>query len=189
MATWRTNLEQLYRAPGGPGYSTLHFRHDGVDSDLVADLTAAQTALIEALANFTSLIAPTTTWRTSGVWQDVDGDREVTTGRATLVGTSPDQSVLPANVSLCLGWRTESRARAGRGRTFLSGWPNVATVDGTPSGNIMLAAADAIADLVNWNEGFANGSWVVYSRTDALARDITGGATRDVWASLRSRRD
>lgn len=189
MATWRTTIEQTYATPGGPGYSTMHFRHDGIESDLVADLTAAQTALMQALGNLTPVLPNTTTWRTSGVWQDVGGDAEVVTGRAVVNGSQTTGSVLPGNVSICLGWRTASRSRSGRGRTFLSGLHVNATVDGTPTGNLIGYCNEAIADLVAFNAGAANGSWVVYSRTDALARDITGGAVRDVFASLRSRRD
>lgn len=189
MPIWRTTLVQTYLAPGGPGYSTFHFRHDGIESDLVADLTSAQTALINALGDLASELPNTTTWQTSGTWQDVDGDREVTTGRATVTGSAGAVAVLPSASALVLGWRTESRSRSGRGRTFLSGFMSAACVDGTPSGTCLSKARAGAAELVAWNAGFANGAWVVYSPTDGLSRDITGSQVRDVFAVLRSRRD
>ena len=37
-------------------------------------------------------------------------------------------------------------------------------------------------------EGAADGAFAVYSDAEAIARDITAGTVRDVWAVLRSRR-
>lgn len=189
MAIWRTTIEQLYRAPGGPGYSTMHFRHDGVESDLVSDLTAAQTALMQALGRQAASLPTSTTWRTSGLWQDVGGTSEVTTGRATVVGTASNPAVLPSATALVMGWRTENRSRRGRGRLFLSGYGTFTSEDGTPTATLMTQAANTVTDLVAFNAGAANGAWCVYSELDAVARDITGGAVRDIWAVLRSRRD
>lgn len=189
MAIWRTTLEQTYAAVGGPGFSTLHFRHDGIESDLAADLLAAQTAFAQALGKMQGQIQSTTRWRFSGVWQDVGGEAEVTTPNAVVQGTASGGGAAPSATALVLGWRTESRSRSGRGRTFLSGWPAGSSTDGTPADSILTAARACIADVINFNEDFANGAWCVYSPTDALARDITGGAVRDIWAVLRSRRD
>ena len=189
MATWRTTLVQTYRGSGGPGYSTLHFRHDGVESDLTSDLENAAEAFIEALSEMQQELTVDTTWAMSGVWQDVDGEREVVTARPQLSGPIVSGPVLPSATCLVLGWRTENRSRSGRGRTFLSGFPSGACVDGTPSGTLMTRSRAAVASLVAWNAGFANGSWAVYSPTSGLTRDITGGAVRDTFAVLRSRRD
>lgn len=189
MAIWRTVLEQTYSTPGGPGYSTFHYRHDGIDADLAADLNTAQGALLTALSQMVPFLPTTTTWRTSGVWQEVQGTREVTTGRATATGTSASTLLLPGNVCFVLGWRTEDRTRSGRGRSFLSGLASNATDNGTPTSAALTAAAAAITSLVNFNAGPANGSWGIYSEQDAVIRDITGGRMRDVFGSLRSRRE
>lgn len=189
MAIWRTTMQQTYAAPGGPGYSTLHFRHDGVEADLESDLQDAQDGFLLAFNGLLGLIPTSTSYRMTGVWQDVNGDREVTTPSAVAAGRSVGGNLAPSPIALVIGWRTESRSRSGRGRTFLSGFGSGATVDGTPSGDIMTQARAAGAAVVAYNQGLANGAWCVYSPTQGLARDITGSAVRDIWGVLRSRRE
>ena len=189
MPVWRTTLEQTYGGPGGPGYSTLYFRHDGIGADLVTDLQTAMSAWLTAFAGARAFLSPQTTWRFSGLWQDVGGTSEVTTTRAVQVGNSTTNTYLPTANTVCLGWRTENRSRRGRGRTFLSGWTTNASSDGTIANSLLDSLRAGILEVADFNEGFANGAWQVYSELDAVGRDITGGTVRDTWASLRSRRD
>lgn len=188
MAIWRTVVQTSYVAPGGPGYMTFHFRDAG-GTQVPDDLAPALVALRDAFTAGRSIFPSNTRFSASGVWQEVDGTREVTGTAWSVDGTNTSGSVMPGNVSVVIGWRTLDRTRSGRGRTFLSGYLSSSSVDGTPSPAVLTSAQAIAQGIVTFNSGLGDGAFVVYSRTQGIARDITGFAVRDVWASLRSRRD
>jgi len=188
MATWRTTVQTSYGTIGGPGFSTFHYRDDA-DGGLGAALALAGLALRDAYAELRAQLPNQTVMSWGGVWEDVGGDRTETSPVWTQAGTLTGASYLPPANQIVCGWRTASRSRSGRGRTFLGGWPASASVDGTPTGSTLLAVQNFGLELVSFNETIGNGAFVVYSPTQEISRDITGSAVRDTFAVLRSRRD
>lgn len=187
MAIWRVTVRTAYAAPGGPGYSTFHFRDGGL-ATLEAELDNALIGLRDAYELLTPQLCNTTVFSCDGVFQDVGGTQEINRQGWTISGDLQPQNYLSGGLAVVCGWRTENRSRRGRGRTYLSGWPTSASVDGTPN-NLVMAAVSAFGNsLVNFGAD-NDGAFAVYSPTDEEARDITGRNVRDVWAFLRSRRE
>lgn len=87
---------------------------------------------------------------------------------------------------------TRPRARR-RGRVYLGSFATAAQLnsvntDGRPDANLIQTVKDAALRLVNW-PGFATRgiTWVVYSPTDGVARDVVGGWVDDAWDIQRRR--
>lgn len=187
MPIWRTVVRTRYAANGGPGYSTFHFRDGGL-ATVEAQLQNATSQLEQAYILIRGQVPSTTIFDTDGKWQDVGGDTEVDVAGWSAAGTASGGFPFPGNVAIVVGWRTASRSRSGRGRTFLSGWNASADSDGTPPA-ARLAQCQAFGDLIAGVGGENDGAFQVYSPTQGVGRDISSAAVRDVYASLRSRRD
>lgn len=190
MATWRMVVRT--QAPGmpGPGFSTWHWRDATVV--LQDEAPGARTALQAFYTQMATQQGSGVSHFFDGRFVEVDGDRLIQLPSWTSTGTnnaSPSDALSGA-LAVCVTWRSASNSRSGRGRTFLSGWREQHNdASGTPDLAVTTAIATGIQNLVAYNADTDNGSFVVYSPTQGIARDITGGSIRDVWAVLRSRRD
>lgn len=192
MATYRFRVEYRYRPTGGPGYSVFHFRTatlGGDDED--AQLQVARDAISGFYEDLVGLFPTTMSVRGDTSWVNVENQEERgLTTQFVRIGTAPDL-YLPTSSMLCLTHVTSTRTRSGRGRTFVG--PLAAGTsqgDGTPTiqaANTLVQSA--IDNLLTPFAGNANGSFVVWSPTQQVARDVTAFRTRDVFAVLRSRRD
>lgn len=189
MPTWRAVVRTSYLPSGGPGYSTFHWRDPG--TPVQPDAEEAGEALRQAYLLLAPSLPPSTSVYFDGRFVEVDGDRLVTVPTWTFTGTLSTgnlEPMPPAN-QVCITWRTESNSRSGRGRTFLAGWCE----DNASSGLISATARGRVGAMVNsvvaYNNGVDNGAFSVYSPTQGIARDITGGTVSTGWAVLRSRRD
>jgi hypothetical protein len=117
------------------------------------------------------------------------------------VGTSS----APQLLALCVTWKTGVAARRGRGRTFIGPLtPACVQTDGTPVDSFRTTVGSGAAALIASSTAMGNGAWGVWGYENAkpagkenprnpldgkVFRDFTGYATRDLFASLRSRRD
>ena len=188
MPTYRTTVRTLYAATGGPGYSTFYFR-DEPEIAPGAGLQAATNALRDAFTALRTQLPTTTVMDTDGRFVEEGGDLLFNVTGWTVSGTLTGQAPLPPASQLCVTWRTASNTRSGRGRTFLAGWGTGATVDGTPTGDVVNAGLAFAAEIIDFNASADNGAFGVWSRSQGVLRDITGRSITDQWAVLRSRRD
>lgn len=189
MGTWRTTVQTDYVAPGGPGFSTFHFRDDA-DGGLEDALQVATNALKTAYTAVAAGLPAAVLHGTEGRWVEVNTQEIVDVDGWSQRGLiSSVQDALPGMTQLCVGWGTAVASKSGRGRTFLAGWGEPANQDGVPTAATLSAGRAFGAAIVDFNATIGNGSFGVYSPTYELMRDITRSAVKPKWASLRSRRD
>lgn len=192
MPTFRFRVEYRYRPTGGPGYSVFHFRTTATGgTELESQLQAARDAISEFYNDMASLFPTTMSVRGDTSWVNIDTDEEAgLTTQFVRIGTAADL-YLPTSTMLCLTWVTSTRTRSGRGRTFVGPLAAAASQgDGTPTIQALTTMTQsAIDNLLTPFVGVGDGSFVVYSPTQDIARDVTQFRARDVFAVLRSRRD
>lgn len=191
MSTYRVPIVHTYAGAGGPGLNVWHVRTTGDEVPSGSDLQA----LVQIIRDFYTAVAiifPSTSVLTYGGVATTIGDdpQYDASAPAWSVQGSGQSSTLSPLLQICVGWLTTSASRSGRGRTFLGPLSaQVQEANGTPTGTALGVVRAAALELVADSAGFANGAVTVYSPTQDLARDITGSATRDVFAYLSSRRD
>jgi len=177
-------------ASGGPGANVWHLRADPADT-----FGSAFQAMIDSIQQFYVSISPlypggvtaSFSGEVSGVGPD-NGTTGTVNGWATSGGGGA--AFMPPMTQMLVNWTTGSGGRRGRGRTFIGPLsPNYQEADGTPSSAGVTVLTNAAAALVEDSDSFTNGAVVVYSRTDGLARDITGSSVPNRFSVLRSRRD
>jgi len=121
---------------------------------------------------------------------------------ATQTGTGITGTA-PPHLAIVVGWKTGTRARRARGRTFLGPFgAAVLQADGTPLDSTLTKVRTAAQTLISasltdntWAfgvYGLANPAPVGYqgnySELPHVFRDFQGAAVRDSWAVMRSRR-
>lgn len=204
MAIFRVPINISYPGTGGPGVNVWHCRTAGTAID--ATTTGQLNALLGFLRTFYNTIAswyPATTTITLGTCTTVDTQAEAVGTFATVTGTGTGSA--PQLLANVVTWKTTIAARRGRGRTFLGPLCTSAMQnDGTPAAAIQSDVAAAAGALVTASMGYGNGAWGVWGfdvaktpgvnnpRNPADARvfrDFTGFKQRDLFGSLRSRRD
>lgn len=191
MAVYRGVVTIENSALGGTGTNTWHVRAGEPDGAGPTNLQDAEDVLEAFYAGVETYLGPTTTVAHDGVWTVIDDNSlaqvSVDPWSHGNVGSG---SSLPPQECLVVGWRTLSGGRSGRGRTFLGPLSDLVLQDnGTPTEDSragVVAAADALIAESGGPDGWA---FVVWSETDSLARDFVSGAVRNVFGSLRSRRD
>jgi hypothetical protein len=175
---------------GSPGANVWHVRTTGAPGS-----GGELEGLVEMLQDFYTSIAglfnATTTIRFEGEANGVGDDvgSYATAPPWTVTGTDAG-SVAPPVLAMLVQWRAQSGGRNGRGRTFLG--PLAASAvesNGTPSETARAAVQSAADDLIESSDSFANGAFVVYSRTENVARDFITASVPNDFAVLRSRRD
>lgn len=182
---------------GGTGTNTWHARTSGPLPGAEADLEDLADMLNSFYVGVSTVMPVGTAIGFSGEWQEVmSEDPDFVSNPPWTIGAGGNAGPLPAHCALVVGWRTSAGGRTGRGRTFVGPLGNSALqTDGTIDTTKLTEVRAAATALVAASSAFDNGAFGVYSR-DALAtvpapvfRDFTGTVTRDVFASLRSRRD
>lgn len=200
MPVYRVPVTLTWDNPGSPGVNVWHLRtvgdpaeqiaiQDGVDQirqfyqSLFQEagdvpMRAGLTATCEAITNVV--------------------DQEQTAIDWTTVQSSSAEPDAPMALQICVGWRTSSSSRRGRGRTFVGPLNQGAIdTDGTPTGAAITACNDAAQELVTASDNGEGWSVGVYGLQTAgggptaphVLRDLTGFKVRDTFAILRSRRD
>jgi len=98
---------------------------------------------------------------------------------------------LPNTVALVVTWRTATRGRSFRGRTYLGGWGEAASSGNSPGATPLDAVRTAATDLIS-NLG---GTLGVLSRhhngdlrSEAIITEITAAEVGAVWDTMRSRK-
>lgn len=209
MALYEGQIVLAY-APGGPGTITL-FAIGRTESDTAFSSTKA-TAWRNLINGFMTEIAGPSWGGVSLSIRPKVVARNPVTGEALAefgvaaggaTGGNPGES-LPQMSSLVAGWRTVVPSRRFRGRSFL---PPAAEIsngsDGTPDGAYLTAMRLAGTNFIAASAGSLDVGFVVWSRPreadptavpPVTARPgafqlVDTVSIRDVWGSLRSRRD
>lgn len=192
MGVFRSVVKIASPSLGGFGTNTWHFR---TAEELSTETEGgALAAAKDTLETFYSAVAAYhaggTQFTHDGVWVAVDEPGEETYDSAGWLVSSGGGNPLPPQTCLVVGWRTGSGDRSGTGRTFL-GPLSVATLEsnGTPEEAARTAVNAAAAALIDAHDGAGNGAFAVWSQQESIARDFTTGIVRNVFGTLRSRRD
>lgn len=193
MPVWVSTAKMSGAPLGGQGTNTWHFRTVGALEGLpdAQALTGATENLRLFYDNVKGLLSAGVVVSHDGIWRRVDDDSgDVHDSAGWSVGASGNDS-LPPQISLVIGWRTGSGDRSGKGRTFLGPIArSTLEVNGTPEETSRATAAAAAAALIeSSDENTGNGAFCVWSKQESLARDFTTAAVRNVYGTLRSRRD
>lgn len=192
MSVWRTVVTFSSPSLGGVGTNTWHFRTtstatEGEETDQLQSATDNLETFYAAIASAT---AGGTAFNAAGIWTIVSDDshdqRDVSGWTTGSGGGNP----LPPFCSLVIGWRSTAGDRSSRGRTFI-GPASIATLqsNGTPEETSRTQLETAASDLIAASDGPLNGQFVVWSKQENVGRDFTSAAVRNVFGSLRSRRD
>lgn len=201
MTVVRATVEIHHPDLGGVGTNTWHIESTGV---LPGTLAGADD-MVEAIEAFyfacTTLFPAGAFYRFNGELQGVGPDLG-STGADTAWEVEGTEAgvILPPAVALVVGWRTGTGGRMGKGRTFLGPMHNstldadgtpapasIASAQGAADALIATSVAHADAHLGVWSEG--RSGHATLPDADPEFRAFTSAAIRDVFASLRSRRD
>lgn len=203
MAIFRVPVNIVFPGSGSPGVNVWHIRT--LDAAPAGELSQAN-GLIGAIRTFYDTLKgylPATTTLTLGTVTEELTSREITPTMTSVVGTGVGSA--PQLLALVVTWRTTVASRRGRGRTFLG--PHATAdiqSDGTPSSGLVSDVATASTALISSSTAYGNGAIGVWGYENAktpgkenprnpadarVFRDFTGRAIRDLFGSLRSRRD
>lgn len=201
MALMRATVTIQHPALGGVGTNTWHIRTSTGVPIIEADGNRLMGLIEDFYTANASLFPDTAAFQFNGELQGVGPEEgeSSTIDDWTTVGAVAGGNMPPA-VALCVGWKTLSGGRMGKGRTFLGPLAtNVCAADGTPSATALGTARTAAQNLVAASLADGNGAVGIWSNGRAASggnpaappafRDIAATATRNVFASLRSRRD
>lgn len=204
MTIWRVPINIAYPGTGGPGVNVWHIR-TVADPLATGELTQVN-GLLGFIRTFYNTIGswyPATTVISLGTVTTVDTSREVAGTFAGVTGTGTGSA--PQLLAQVVTWKTTIAARRGRGRTFLGPLATSAMQnDGTPAAALLSDVGAAATALISSSTGFGNGAVGVWGYDTAklpgkenvrptndarVFRDFTGYKLRDLFGSLRSRRD
>lgn len=190
MGLWQATIDLTFSIGSGHGTNTFVIRTTGPD-----DGTEAGTAVGWLQTFYTSLagLFPSTSSAAySGELREVGvvSPTYLSAGDAWSVpGSATAGQYGPAPAMACVGWRTNLATRSGHGRTFLGPLSNIMfQTDGTLTSDALSGIRTAASALVASSTGETGASLVVWSPKTSTGNDITGTATRDIVAVLRSRR-
>lgn len=144
-----------------------------------APLTAPQVSLVEVyVTDLTSDTAPVYSY----------------TGTSGPITGTAASAVLPANVTICVSFRTAGRGRSARGRNYVPGLTEADVVNNTLDAGTAGSILEAYQELLP--EGaITTGTWVVFSReedgaprTIGLAQPVTSVVITDRTVDSQRRR-
>lgn len=199
MAILRVPIEQQWTGAGSPGVNVWHIRADDTLVQETLDLMLA--ALHDFYASISSYFGPG--WVASFEAAVDEESREAYSSTAFPTMSNTGGNAAPPALAICIGWKTNTVARRGMGRTFLGPLNGtVIELDGTISAGVVTGISTAAQALVDVSETANNGALGVYGYQNAVPkggsrqptdprviRDITGFRIRDQFAIMRSRRD
>jgi hypothetical protein len=203
MAIFRVPINITFPGAGSPGVNVWHIKTN--DANLSTELTQANALIgyMRTLYDAIKIYYPATTVLSLGTVTEELTSREITPTMASVTGTGTGSA--PQLLALVVTWRTNVASRRGRGRTFLGPLATAAMQsDGTPSATLLTAAGDAAQALITSSQAYLNGQIGVYGYEDPktpgklnprdptdpkIFREFTGRSIRDLFGSLRSRRD
>lgn len=203
MAIFRVPVNITFPGAGSPGVNVWHIRT--VDPSPTTELNQANTLIGYIRTFYVALLGyyNTGTVLTLGTVTEELTSREITPTMASVTGTGTGSA--PQLLALVVTWKTTVAARRGRGRTFFGPLTTAAIQsDGTPVDTFRTNAQAAAAALVSSSTTYGNGAIGVWGYSAAkplgkenprnpadakVLRDVTGYAIRDLFGSLRSRRD
>lgn len=173
-------------APGGPGVNVWHFRFQNTWGDAEGCVQALST-FYESLK---TLYAVGVTIRFPDHAVQVGGDhQEYSNSVQSFFGGTGAGGYAPLPTALVAGWRTSTATRSGRGRSFIGPLAGaVVGPDGTPADDAVAKLQAAATKLVADSKAQNLAALGVYSPTTGLFRDFQSARVRDVFATLRSRR-
>lgn len=203
MAIFRVPIHLTYPGAGSPGANIWHIRT--IDTVPAQELTQANN-LIGYIRNFyfgCAGLFPTGMTCTLGTVSEELTAREIVPTMNPLSGTGTSSA--PQLLAICVTWKTGVAARRGRGRTFVGPLAfSAMEANGTPTSTALSTVNMAADTLISSSTGGANGAIGVWGYANPkpygkenprnpsdpkVFRDVVGRATRDLFASLRSRRD
>jgi len=203
MAIFRVPVNIAFPGAGSPGVNVWHIKTN--DANLSTELTQAN-ALIGYIRTFYDSLKtyyPTATVLSLGTVTEELTSREITPTMASVTGLGTGSA--PQLLALVVTWRTNIASRRGRGRTFVGPLTTSAMQsDGTPAATLITTAQDAATALIASSTAYLNGQIGVWGYEDAktpgkenprdptdprIFREFTGRSVRDLFGSLRSRRD
>lgn len=192
MAVWRAVVTISNAALGGMGTNTWHARTGAITGpaeDL--ELSALASGLNDFYTGIQALLAGDSGIHFDGTWQRAEtGEDGLTAAGSIAIDPTSGGDPLPPATAIVVGWLTASGGRSGRGRTFL-GPMAVETLqdNGTPTDAALATIRTNAENLVDFSQAQTGCALGVWSPQDQLLRDFIGTRTRNIFASLRSRRD
>jgi hypothetical protein len=192
MPLYRVTVRTTSPGAGGDCMNVLHIRTAGTDitgSD--TDLGEAMTALETCYDAMKNVFPPGSVHHIGdSVIADPYGSPTYYAFTPVTSDAADEGAVAPPHLAICVGLRTTSATRRGRGRVFIGPLNSLAmqTTDGTVNTDRLAMVTNAWAAFVA-DSVTANG-WglVVWSDLDSLARDVVSSSVRDSLAVMRSRR-
>jgi len=203
MAIWRVPINIVFPGAGSPGVNVWHIRTGGV---LPADEVTQANALIGYIRTFYNNLVgnyPTGVTLSLGTVTEEATQREMACTMTAVSGVGTGSA--PQLLAMVVTWKTTIAARRGRGRTFIGPLSTSSMQsDGTPVDSFRTTVGTGAAALIASSVAYGNGAIGVYGYQNAklpgkanlrnpadpkVFRDVTGYATRDLFGSLRSRRD
>lgn len=190
MPIFRYDVGLTWNGPGGPGVNVWHIRTTGIDP-ASSDLNDAATAIRAFYNDVCEIGLCPAGWTARGASQAVNVED------STLVDVTPwteaslqGTATFSAPSMVCVGLRTTSATRAGRGRKFIGplATPAMGT-DGTIVDSMLTALRAAASTLAAASGGTNDWAVGVYSQNTNVFRDVVTMPVRDTIATLRSRRD
>jgi hypothetical protein len=200
MTIWRLPVT-ISTGPWGRCNNTWHIRTGNLVTTDAAALQAAANAIRTWYTQCTQLLLGGSQVMCDGAVEEGTGKDQAVTWATYQVGTSVGTA--PPVLAVCTSWKTASRTRRGRGRTFLGpldsrAVQNDGTVDSLQLSNLK-GANDALVAASLTDNDWAVCIWGLedpapenytgkYSDLPHIGRDITGHAVQDKFAVMRSRR-
>lgn len=198
MAVYRIPVELVNTAFPSTMANVWHARTDTSDVfwDPVTEENTVMGELRTFYTNIAQVLAAGTTVRFPSAIANVETQEEVQLDAIPDV-TTTSTTYAPKGLSIVISWRTSSRSRRGRGRTFVGPLADLMLEPGTgaPAFTYKQAIQDAADALVAASSGVNGWAFGVWGQQDAgvaepkVLRDFTQGVVANEFSLLRSRRD
>jgi hypothetical protein len=170
---------------GGPYLTTQYFSSQA--GPTAANANAALGAFFTAVKSLISNTITVSTLSQVDTLDDADGHPIASTAvtPVTNTGTASGDVLPPATQGLCqvhTGQYVNNREI--RGRLFLGGMMEANSTLGVPTSGTITTVNTALAAMIS----DANSEWLVWSRRNAVGKDVASAVMWATWAQLRTRR-
>jgi hypothetical protein len=121
----------------------------------------------------------------------VEGGPQYTADSGFPIAGGDAGAPLPNQTALVVTWRTATRGRSFRGRTYTGGWGEAASNGNSPNNTALTAIRGASEDLITAFGGALGVLSRVHDkdlRSEAILTEITASEVGAVWDEMRSRK-
>lgn len=191
MAIYRIPVKITHASLPDMAMNVLHFRVSAgvnTESQNLGEAITTTVALYNAIKNYYAYQAVITIGES--MIRDPLGTPEYVDDDVHTLSADGVAGNAPVLLAACVGWRTSSATRSGRGRTFFGPLsPAVLESNGTPTTNFVGDMNTAVNAFVASSQEQNEWAFGVLSTKTGVFRDVTGHSLKDRWAYLSSRRD